>query len=88
MTGALLFTLLVVVIALATTLRLIARYPRKVIHRTVICPERSEAALLPVIAGVKFLRGEAHWGTLSPVDVASCSLFPTGRPTCGKGCLK
>ena len=88
MTGALLFTLLAVGIALAATLRLIARYPRKLIQRTLICPERSDTSLLPVIAVVKFLREESCWGKLSPVDVAYCSLFPTGHPACRKRCLK
>lgn len=88
MTVSLFFALLVVGITLAVTLLLIARYPKKVIQRTLICPERTEAALLPVIARVTILLGELHWGKLSPVDVAYCSLFPKGRPTCGKRCLK
>jgi hypothetical protein len=74
--------------ALAVTLLLIARYPKKMIRRTLICPERTETALLPVIATVTFLRGESVWGTVSPVDIAYCSLFPSGRPACRKRCLK
>jgi hypothetical protein len=81
MTSELPLTIAAVVMAIGALLLLVRRYPKRVIHRIVTCPEKG------VLAEVGLRRAEVGFGTVGPVDVIACSMFPGSAVECSKRCL-
>ena len=60
----------------------IKRWPLKVVEHNVFCPVQKTPAKISLV------HSQVSFGSYMPVDVSSCSLFPQGRVSCEKQCMK